>query len=243
MLFSFFKTKGTVSSSELIVDMHSHLIPAIDDGAKDIEESLSLLRTFESLGYHKIITTPHVMLDAYNNTPRRIMEGLEYLSSKAKQAGIRLEIEAAAEYYLDEGFIEHLHAGDILTIADEYILFETSYIAKPLYFDEMLVEMVSAGYKPLLAHPERYRYIHNFESEYRSLKEKGVFFQININSFGGYYGKDSKKKAEFLNKNGMIDFLGSDAHHMKQLETLSIIRKKNFYKDMLKNNTILNNTI
>jgi len=243
MLTSFFNKKDPISLPKLLVDIHSHLIPGIDDGAKNMEESLAFLRVLESLGYKKLITTPHVMVDVYDNSTKSIQNGLRVLSNKAKEAGIKLEIEAAAEYYLDEGFLDHLHSGDILTIAGEYILFETSYIAKPLQFDAIVSEIFSAGYKPLLAHPERYRYINHLETEYRALKDKGIFFQVNINSFGGHYGKEAKIKADFLNKNGMIDFLGSDTHHMKQLDTLAVIQKKRVYKSIFKNNTILNNIL
>jgi tyrosine-protein phosphatase YwqE len=243
MFTSLFKTKRSLSSSELLVDIHSHLIPGIDDGARDMEESLSLLSALESMGYKKVITTPHVMIDAYDNTSKSIKDELQNLSSKAKESGINIEIEAAAEYYLDEGFLTHLHAGNILSIADKYILFETSYLSKPLQFDEILFEIATAGYTPLLAHPERYRYITDMETEYQALKERGILFQVNINSFGGHYGKEAKIKADFLNKKGMIDFLGSDVHHMKQVETLADIQKKSLYQGIFKKNMILNNTL
>ena len=243
MIFPFFKTKKTDDTSELTIDLHSHLIPGIDDGAKDMDESLTLLHALEKAGYKKVITTPHIMADTYCNTPQIIMKGLKQLSTQAKEAGLNIEIEAAAEYYLDDGFLALLRTRDILTIAGKYILFETSYMAKPLQFDEMLFEIIAAGYKPLLAHPERYRYIQNLEEEYRLLKDRGVYFQVNINSFGGHYGKESKSKAEFLSKNGMIDFLGSDVHHIKQVETLVGIKEKRIYKKIYKNNKILNNTL
>ena len=165
------------------------------------------------------------------------------MTYRSKEAGIHLEIEAAAEYYLDEGFLKHLHSPDLLTIGGEYLLFETSYIAKPLQFDEILFEIISAGYKPLLAHPERYRYIHDLEKEYNALKKKGVYFQVNVNSFGGHYGKEAKRKANFLNKNGMIDFLGSDVHHIKQVQTLTKMKEKKVYATIFEYNTILNNTL
>jgi len=243
MFFSFFQTKNGHCSHKIKIDLHSHLIPAIDDGAKDMEESIHLLKELELLGYKKVITTPHIMVDSYYNTPNIIMDGLENLKKCAKEEGVLLEIEAAAEYYLDDGFLEHLSSGNILTFGDKYILFETSYYAKPLQFDEILFEIITAGYKPVLAHPERYRYIYNNEEEYQSLKDRGVFFQVNINSFGGHYGKDAKIKAEYLSKKGMIDFLGSDIHHINQVETLDKIRKSNFFCTVFKNNTILNNTL
>jgi tyrosine-protein phosphatase YwqE len=241
-MFSFFDRKEKKTFT-LSTDLHSHLIPGIDDGAKDIEESLRLLQGLENLGYRKVITTPHIMSDCYRNNRDIIMDGLTYLRSEAKKAGINVLIEAAAEYYLDDGFYAHLEEGNLLTLGDDYLLFETSYVAKPLQFEEMVFAISTAGYKPLLAHPERYRYIHDFEKEYRYMKELGIFFQVNINSFGGHYGKDAQKKAEFLSKQGMIDFLGSDIHHYKQVETLGNIHNSKKYQNIFKRNTILNYTL
>jgi tyrosine-protein phosphatase YwqE len=238
-MFSFFGTKKKKAFT-LSTDLHSHLIPGIDDGAKDIEESLRLLKGLENLGYRKVITTPHIMSDCYRNNRDIIMNGLTYLRSEAKKEDIDVLIEAAAEYYLDDGFYAHLDEGNLLTLGNDYLLFETSYVAKPLQFEEMVFAISAAGYKPLLAHPERYRYIHNFEKEYRQMKELDIFFQVNINSFGGHYGKDAQKKAEFLSKHGMIDFLGSDIHHHKQVETLGVIHHSKKYQDIFKHNRILN---
>jgi tyrosine-protein phosphatase YwqE len=227
----------------LNIDLHSHLIPNIDDGSKDMKESLALLRALEEAGYYKVITTPHVMIDGYRNTREIIMKGLEGLILAKNKVGLNIEIEAAAEYYFDDGFIKKMQETNPLSIADTYILFETSYLAKPLQFDEMLDSIILAGYIPLFAHPERYRYISNLEEEYSRLKKKGVYFQVNINSFGGHYGKDAQNKAVFLSEHGMIDFLGSDVHHIKQVKTLVSVKEKQVYKEIFKNNLILNNIL
>ena len=116
-------------------------------------------------------------------------------------------------------------------------------MAKPLQFEEMVFAIASAGYKPMLAHPERYRYVNDYEKEYTHMKELGIFFQVNINSFGGHYGKDAQKKAAFLSKKGFINFLGSDVHHTKQVETLSVVKTTKEYRTIFKHNTILNHTL
>ena len=245
MIFSFFKKRKEEKREalRLKVDLHSHLIPGIDDGSQSMEESLRLLKGLESLGYEKVITTPHIMLDAYRNTPKRILKGLDFLRASAKKEGITMEIEAAAEYYLDDGFEDLLEKGDILCIEEKYLLFETSYFAKPMQLEEMIFAITSAGYIPLMAHPERYRYVKDPLLEYARFKELGVLFQVNLNSFGGYYGKDAKYKAELLSKKGMIDFLGSDVHHAKQVESLSHIFLLDSYRDIFENNTILNDKL
>jgi len=241
MIFPFFKKKKEDERGPVLkVDLHSHLIPGIDDGSRNMKESLSLLKGMEALGYEKVITTPHIMLDAYKNTPEIIGNGLKTLRDSAVKEGITIEIEAAAEYYLDDGFEDLLKKGDMLTIKGKYLLFETSYFAKPMQLEEMIFSITSAGYIPLMAHPERYRYVKDFLKEYGRFKELGVMFQVNLNSFGGYYGKDAKYKANFLRKEGMIDFLGSDVHHARQVDTLANVFSLDAYRDIFNHNTILN---
>ena len=244
MIFPFFKkTQEKKRGPVLKVDLHSHFIPGIDDGSQSMEESLSLLKGMESLGYEKVITTPHIMIDVYRNTPQIIKEGLVSLRKAAKAEGIKLQIEAAAEYYLDEGFYDHLHSDEVMSINGKYLLFETSYATKPLQVEDMIFEISAAGYTPLMAHPERYRYVSDPLKEYGRWKELGVLFQLDLNSLGGYYGRDAKKKAEILSNNGMIDFLGSDVHHLKQTRFLDDVFNSENYSKVWDNNTILNHTL
>ena len=244
MIFSFFKKRKEKKRGPVLkVDPHSHFIPGIDDGSQSMEESLSLLRGMEALGYEKVITTPHIMVDVYRNTPKIIKEGLASLREAAKAEGIHIEIEAAAEYYLDEGFYDHLHSGEVMSINNKYLLFETSYVSKPLQLEEMIFEILAAGYIPLMAHPERYRYVEDPLKEYSRFKELGALLQLDLNSLGGHYGKDAKKKAEILSENGMIDFLGSDVHHLKQTRFLDDVFKSENYARVWENNTILNDTL
>ncbi len=244
MILPFFKKRKEKKRGPILkVDLHSHFIPGIDDGSQSMEESLSLLRAMEALGYEKVITTPHIMIDVYRNTPKIIKEGLVSLREAAKAEGIQVEIEAAAEYYLDEGFYEHLHSDEVMSINNKYLLFETSYVSKPLQLEEMIFEISAAGYVPLMAHPERYRYVRDPLKEYSRFKELGVLFQLDLNSLGGFYGKDAKKKAEILSEKGMLDFLGSDVHHLKQTRFLDDVFKSENYARVWENNTILNHTL
>ena len=240
-MFSFFKKKYVPQRGPILtVDLHSHLIPGIDDGSQNMEETLTLLRGMSDLGYQKVITTPHIMVDAYKNTPEIIKSGLEDVRRAIKQEGIEIEIDAAAEYYLDDGFLPLLEKGNLMPVNDTYLLFETSYISKPLQLEEMIFEIGAAGYTPLMAHPERYRYIKKPEKEYTRLKDLGVKFQVNLNSFGGHYGKSAQTLVNFIKEQGMIDFLGSDVHHKKQVETLSEVFVSEAYNDIFSKNKILN---
>jgi tyrosine-protein phosphatase YwqE len=244
MKFDFFnrwkkKERGPV----LKLDLHSHLLPGIDDGSDSMTESLFLLKKMRSMGYEHIITTPHIMVDAYRNTPRIIREGLIALRKEALAADIDVTIDAAAEYYLDEGFYAHLQSGNLMSIKNKYLLFETSYVSKPLQIEEMIFEIGAAGSTPLMAHPERYRYVSDPRKEYGRFKELGVMMQLDINSLGGYYGGSAKRNAEFLVRHGMVDFLGSDVHHKKHLDELASVFESDAYAEVFRYNNIRNNRL
>ena len=246
MFFSLFrkKEKRTLSPGpRLRVDLHSHLIPGIDDGSQSMEESLKLLKGLEALGYEKVITTPHIMSDCYRNDANIILDGLEKLRNAAASEGISLQIDAAAEYYLDEHFFDEMQKEHIMSIGGKYVLFESSYVSKPLQMEEMIFAIGQAGYTPLLAHPERYRYIKDPQKEYRRFKDLGVLFQVNLNSFGGHYGQHAKAMANFLSEAGMIDFLGSDTHHLKHVNSLLDIYRLPEYHKIFEKNTIKNDTL
>jgi len=208
-----------------------------------MEDSLEMLKAMQALGYEKVITTPHVMSDAYQNSSKTIRSGLHSLREAALANGISIEIEAAAEYYMDESLTERLEKQDILTIGEAYLLFETSYISKPLNFEEVVYEIQARGYKALLAHPERYRYISNPHKEFEEMKGLGIYLQLDINSLGGFYGREAKKNALILSESGMIDFLGSDVHCIKQVGFLKEVFADPNYKTLMKRNQILNDTL
>lgn len=228
-LFDFFKSKPStdvqVDLSQLAVDLHSHLIPGIDDGAKTIEDSIQLILELKALGFNKIITTPHIMSDYYRNTPEIINSGLYALKTELKNRNIEIEIEAAAEYYYDEYFLELLNTNNLLTLHKEYLLFELSYLTKPSGIEEVVFQIQLKGLKPLLAHPERYPY---FKIEdYSKLKEKGCLFQMNVLSLTGHYGEQAKSIANQLIELGYIDFVATDLHHLHHIHLI----KKNALKN------------
>ena len=245
-MISFFRKKSDRVENRVEIletDIHSHLVPGIDDGSKSMDESIALLKEFEKLGYKKIITTPHIMDKAYGNSKESILENFEKLKVECQRENININIEVAAEYYVDEGFLKLIDKGELLAIDNEYILFETSYINRPIDLESVIYNIKVAGYKPLFAHPERYKYIKNPEKEFFELKEQGALLQVNLNSFAGFYGKQAKKHALFLNENSMINFLGSDVHGHRHIESLHTVFQDNIYTDVMNNNCILNNTI
>ena len=244
-MFGFFKPKKKqkVVDTTLRIDLHSHLLPGIDDGAQSMDESLRLIRALAHLGYTKCITTPHIMCDAYGNTKVSILSALQELKEALIAAEIEMEIEAAAEYYVDEGLEGLIEKNELLLIADKYLLFETSYSHKPQQFEEIIFQIQTAGHTPLLAHPERYRYIKNPEVEYPALKALGVEFQVNLNSFNGHYGKSAEKNAQYLNDLGLIDFLGSDTHNLGHVENLGKVLKSKQYREIYQKNKIKNSLL
>ncbi|MFD2246260.1 tyrosine-protein phosphatase [Pontibacter ruber] len=214
-------TAPEASLSVLGVDMHSHILPGLDDGADTLERSLELVQVMQELGYRKLIMTPHIMSDFYRNTPEGIRERLEVLKIAVKDAGIQMELDCAAEHYLDEGFLDKLENGEeLLTFGDKYLLFETSFLNEPLNLREAIFKMRTFGYKPVLAHPERYTYFYGKFDELVALRDYGVLFQPNLNSLTGYYSPAARQVAEKLIDAGMVDFLGSDAHSLKHTNSL-----------------------
>jgi protein-tyrosine phosphatase len=219
----FSKSSSSVPDySSLAVDMHSHLLPGIDDGSPNLETSLELIRRMMKLGFKKFITTPHIMWEMYKNTPEIINEKLELLRSALKTEGINVEINAAAEYFLDDHVDELLSQKQkLLTVHDNMVLVEFSLASQPYNIKDVLFEMTMQGYQPIIAHPERYIYFEQAKDFYDELKDSGHYFQLNINSLSGYYGKSAEKLAQYLLKKDYYDFLGSDLHHYRHIEALS----------------------
>ncbi len=235
----FGKREQLSSFSELATDMHSHFIPGIDDGCKNMDESLSLIRSMAELGFRKLITTPHIMSDYFKNTNTIITEGLLKLREKLAAEFIHIELEAAAEYYLDDVFLTLLNKGDLLTFGREkYLLLEVSYINYPENFNNMIFDILVKGYTPVLAHPERYPFWSARFEEFKKLKDMGVLFQLNITSLSGYYGPDIKRTAEKLAANNMIDFLGSDVHHEKHMMALRKSLNSKTLSELVKGNLL-----
>lgn len=229
-MWSLFRKKTAIPSglSGLRCDMHSHLIPGIDDGAPDMETSLRLIGGLADLGYKKLITTPHIIRDIYPNSPETILSGLDTVRAALKQAHIDIELHAAAEYLIDEYFINALDEGKpLLTLKDNWVLIELSFIAPSISLKDILFSMQMQGYQPVLAHPERYLYFGANKTLYDELKAAGCLFQLNLLSIRGYYGRESQRLASYLIKKKYVDLLGTDLHreeHLHQLSTPSSIQ-------------------
>ncbi len=222
-----------ISFEQLKTDMHSHVLPGLDDGSESVEQSLEMIAKLMELGYQKLIMTPHIMGDFYKNTPTTINEKLTILQVALKQKNWQIELACAAEYYLDEWFLEKIEAEPLLTFGDNYVLFETSYINEPFNFKEAVFKLKAKGYKPVLAHPERYTYLYGRFEDLVQIYESGVLLQVNINAISGYYGPGAKRVAEKLIDQQIVHFLGTDAHHSRHLATTAKTQTLPYYKKAL----------
>lgn len=226
--------------SVLGVDVHSHLIPGIDDGAKDLEDSLNLLAEFEALGYKKVITTPHIMSDYYRNTPEIILDGLEKVRKAKSDRGLKIEIDAAAEYNLDADFLPKIEEGKLLTFGDNYVLFELPFLSEPPMTNDVIWKLQMKGYKPVLAHVERYGFWHQQWDKITALKDRGVYIQLNINSLTGHYGPDVKAIAEKLVDNNLVDLVGSDCHNLNHIGLMNKARCKPHLHKVIQSEKLIN---
>lgn len=233
-MFSFFKKKQPAFSGDLSIlhtDMHSHIIPGIDDGSPDVETSIMLIKGLMDLGYKKFIATPHVMIDLYPNNRYTITTACNKLNEELKRQNIDIEVKAAAEYFLDEHFDSLLEKKEpLLTIKDNMVLVEFSFASAPLDYKQKIFEIQMNGYKPILAHPERYSYFHNKPEIYDELRHVGCYFQINLLSLCGYYGRSVAQAAERLIKKQQVELFGTDLHHEKHLNNLpniAVLQKAN----------------
>ena len=223
-MFNIF-TKNDTKLSDLIpknfVDIHSHILPGIDDGAKNVDESIHLISKMKSIGFGKIIATPHVYPGVYNNDKNTIQKSLIELEKNK----VGLKINYACEYMVDDSLIELAEKKALITIKKKFILVEMNFTGNFNFFHEIIFRLRLCDYIPIIAHPERY---HNLTLEnFTKLKDMGCLLQINLLSTTGFYGKRVLEKAKILLNNNIIDFGGSDIHNIFHINAF----EKKIYTD------------
>lgn len=206
--------------SEISVDMHNHLLPGIDDGSSSMDQTIGMLLKFVELGYKKLVFTPHVMQDCYPNTPDIIKEKLSEVRNEIEKLNIPLQVEASAEYNIEDAFLDKIKNNELVIIPGNYILFEYSFFSKPQQTENFIFELIVKGYKPILAHFERYPYYFNQPEIITKYREKGVLIQLNLLSIVGHYGPEVQKQAHWMIDNGYVDFVATDCHRIEHLEIL-----------------------
>ena len=238
MIFNLFKSKPTLK--ELIpndfVDIHSHIIPGIDDGAKNINESKKIIAELKKLGFSKIYCTPHTFPGLYDNTKETILEGYNSLN----KVDNNINFLCASEYLIDDYLFDLIKENKVLTLKENYILLEMSYIAPPINLHEILFKLIQENFKPIIAHPERYFFYEKKFGMYEKLKNIGCLFQVNLLSSTGFYGKYCLNTLDKLLENDLVDFVGSDIHNFNQLnefnKRIKIKNEKIFSSCINKNN-------
>lgn len=225
-MFGLFKPKSENKpeppARQLLADLHNHLLPGIDDGAQNIDESIELILGLKKLGYVRAIATPHVMLDYYRNTPETILPALDNLKKALAENHIEFGLEASAEYYIDEYFLDYLEKGGaLLPFNQRYILIETGFMNKPMLLDTVIKRLKDLDLTPVMAHPERYLYWQANPTDILQYVAMGVVMCINLMSITGYYGPAAEKIAKNLIEQNMVRFVASDIHKAKHLPVLN----------------------
>lgn len=247
-MFGWFKKRDADVSLPFSTDIHCHLVPGVDDGSDSVEESVELLQHMRQWGITRIIPTPHVTEDTFENTPATIDPAYGELVAGVTEAGIGIELmPPSAEYRLDSYFVDQLACGNVRELGNGHLLVENNFAVEPWGLDGVLYDLSLKGFKPILAHPERYMYYHGNMQRYRQLHDKGILFQCNILSFSGYYGKAVRDVAMKFIENDMVDFLGTDMHSMRHVESIEEYMKCSHFRRVserlrgrLMNDTFLN---
>lgn len=234
MFLNIFKSKAS-SEAKLFysTDIHCHIMPGVDHGAQTVEDSLALIEAQQKWGINQIILTSHVTEATFENNPTTLAEGYRRLTDALKESSAQVKTAYSAEYRLDSLFREQLGKGEIIPMPDNYLLVENPYVQEPLGLDQQLFELRVKGYKVIMAHPERFPYYQDERQRYERLHSQENLFQVNLLSLAGYFGKEAKKTAEWMAKNGMVDFLGSDIHHLHHVEAIDEYLRSADYRKML----------
>ena len=230
-----------IDFSVIGVDLHSHLIPGIDDGAKDLVDSVTIIKELINQGFSKIITTPHIMSDLYKNTPETIHSGLEILKRRLANDNIEIDISAAAEYYVDYDFEQRIGNENFLTFGEKYLLIEFSFLEAPRNMYDIIFKLQLEGYVVVLAHPARYQYFDL--KDYESLINRGVLFQLNLLSLIGYYSNQVKANAKLLIDNKFVSFVGTDCHNLNHARLYPKCMISKSWHELVNSGALLNSKL
>lgn len=234
-IFSLFSAKNKTPDfdfSRLVSDMHSHLLPGIDDGSKSLDETIGMILKMKELGYKKLFFTPHVMEGFYPNTRESILNALSAVQQEVKCLNIDIQIDAAAEYFYDETLLERMDSEELLSFAGKHVLFEFPFHNEPFQIDKLIQKFKQHGYIPVLAHFERYIYYHNREELFSYFRSNGVRLQLNLLSLTGHYGPDILKQAKKMVDMQVVDFVGTDCHRIEHLHILEKAKRNAYFKKL-----------
>ena len=248
MLFNFFKRKEKPEPQKLFytTDIHSHVLPGIDDGSPNTDVSIALLEAMKSWGIDSIVATPHIAEESFENTPQSIKKAYDKLSVRMIDMAMDMNVKFSAEYRIDNRFRKMFEDDELIIMPNNYLLIENSFVQPPIDLKNIIYELQLRDLKPILAHPERYGYYQGKKEIYEELFESGCEFQINLLSLAGYYGDREKETALWLANKGYISFVGSDLHHFGHVEVINkFLRSKEYpsiaerVAPLIKNNQLI----
>ncbi len=232
-MFSFFKKKKEILPLPYSTDIHSHLVPGVDDGAKNTDTALFLIGKMKEWGIKHIVTTPHRTDEVFENDPESISPYYNKVKNNVAIQYPDMTFTHSFEYRLDEGFMRLRDEEKLVPFGDNYLLVENSFIQPLWNLDELLYSLRLKGYKPILAHPERYTYYLNNKKAYEELHESGCLFQVNLLSLAGTYGKEVQNLTLWFLEKGYLDFLSTDLHHRQHAALIDEFLKSSAYKKLL----------
>lgn len=241
-MFSIFRKTKQYNLQWLGTDMHSHILPGIDDGCAQLSDSRMCLEGLGTLGLHTFICTPHRFPDKYPNNKASILQSYNLLKQKLTEEPLSypFKLAVAAEYMLDGELEPLLEPSEFMPLAQNIVLIEFPYLSEPYYAEDHIFKLIADGKQPVLAHPERYAYYFNNKQQINRLVSLGCQLQLNILSLAGYYGVASQKLASWLVREQMIDFLGTDLHHIRHLQALQAYVTTNDLEKYFSDNPIKN---
>lgn len=244
-MFDFLKRKKDKEPVQLCVatDIHCHLVPGVDDGAKDAFVAADIIERMQALGIKRIIASPHVAQDTFENTQEELDIALAELKAELLRRGNNINISRSAEYRIDDYSMSQIKNGEAVILPNNYVLVENSFMQEPWGLDQLLFDLQVKGMKPILVHPERYFYYHNNRKRYDEIHSGGTCFQINLLSLAGYYGREEKTIAEYLVNKGYADFLGSDIHRMEHVNAIESYLSSKDYRKLLPKLTPMNDKV
>ncbi|MCB7480599.1 tyrosine-protein phosphatase [Christiangramia sediminis] len=238
MLSIFRKSTYLVDLLEGITDFHNHILPGIDDGAKTVQESLGLIQEFENIGIHNFVATPHIIGEYYPNTPLTIGKAFDEINPHLPGS---VNLSYAAEYMMDQHFVDIIEKQDILPVTKAKVLVEMSYFQPPINLNEILFKIQNHSFSPILAHPERYAYWHSKDlQKYKDIKSRGCDLQLNMLSLSGHYGIGIQKTAYSLLENDLIEYISSDVHRLDHINKIKKIKLSKKHISLL--NRIIDNS-
>lgn len=220
MLFDIFRKPREQRKLPFFTDIHCHVVPGVDDGSPDVDSSIVLLERMADWGLTRIFASPHSTADRFENTRETIAGPFDELCRAVKANGLPVELHHHMEYRLDEFFINRLDADDIVTLPGNFLLIENSFVNEAWGLDGIVRDLINSGYRPVMAHPERYPFYMNQRNRYHELQEMGIYFQINLLSLSGYYGKNERETALYLLRHNLVQFIGTDIHRPSHLDSV-----------------------